>query len=779
MWDASGRSKMQDDSSSTERTDMELQEVRVPKSSFRSERDTFYSDWTLAFWREFFQNSVDAGARNIAISLSTEKARGSFNLDADTDENVTRIVFDDDGKGMSADVLRNVYFAIGESTKGTEAGSVGGFGRARLMTCFSQKRYSILTGDSFVMGDGPKYVLYDLPAAERQVAMAIEKLRSEDGKDVAIDALASDRQLIAKAVDADGRKGCRVEVDLDHVRTKSWHRLPTESVMAERLKEYLSESQIPANVTINGMSPEEFFKAESKLQARRGPVKRTLEADTEEGKVEFATVHQSEGAKAAHKGKMIVRVDGASMYAESINAPEVQVILEIKTDLSRAVLNSNRDGIREPYRSVVAGLLQELAIDNISALAEKASKTSYRIAGDKGLMMSSKAVDLSKIVSAELREDELHELKKITITATPTKRYQNIESIRAAGVSQDAIETFLRDIRWGDGFTSGLGWNFEISQKVREQISAFREAVYDNTGDALEFFLEKTPDGLREWIVDTLAGRIAAERAKLRQEEADRRLKDQTDVYMHIVKTNEKTKAALARHHPTKWDPETGRGRLLKSHLASWTAACSVAIESLRKVRPGMKDFNWMTGFVLSIPEQTYEGDSSRMRQTAAMYVKDEKTEASVYLINPFNEDGSLAYRLTSAQDRKRMITNALHEVAHTVVDYHNEAYALTLTDMFEYFDFDEANRRMRQQEKAVAAAYDRGKSRVQPMDDEPGPRPAERLLSLASGNQPNWDAVEYASDGTFMVDCDRVADNTLDQEHTYADETETRWKAG
>ncbi len=779
MWDASGRSKMQDDSSSTERTDMELQEVRVPKSSFRSERDTFYSDWTLAFWREFFQNSVDAGARNIAISLSTEKARGSFNLDADTDENVTRIVFDDDGKGMSADVLRNVYFAIGESTKGTEAGSVGGFGRARLMTCFSQKRYSILTGDSFVMGDGPKYVLYDLPAAERQVAMAIEKLRSEDGKDVAIDGLASDRQLIAKAVDADGRKGCRVEVDLDHVRTKSWHRLPTESVMAERLKEYLSESQIPANVTINGMSPEEFFKADSKLQARRGPVKRTMEADTEEGKVEFATVHQSEGAKAAHKGKMIVRVDGASMYAESINAPEVQVILEIKTDLSRAVLNSNRDGIREPYRSVVAGLLQELAIDNISALAEKASKTSYRIAGDKGLMMSSKAVDLSKIVSAELKEDELHELKKITITATPTKRYQNIESIRAAGVSQDAIETFLRDIRWGDGFTSGLGWNFEISQKVREQISAFREAVYDNTGDALEFFLEKTPDGLREWIIDTLAGRIAAERAKLRQEEADRRLKDQTDVYMHIVKTNEKTKAALARHHPTKWDPETGRGRLLKSHLASWTAACSVAIESLRKVRPGMKDFNWMTGFVLSIPEQTYEGDSSRMRQTAAMYVKDEKTEASVYLINPFNEDGSLAYRLTSAQDRKRMITNALHEVAHTVVDYHNEAYALTLTDMFEYFDFDEANRRMRQQEKAVAAAYDRGKSRVQPMDDEPGPRPAERLLSLASGNQPNWDAVEYTSDGTFMVDCDRIADNTLEQERTYADETETRWKAG
>jgi hypothetical protein len=29
------------------------------------------------------------------------------------------------------------------------------------------------------------------------------------------------------------------------------------------------------------------------------------------------------------------------------------------------------------------------------------------------------------------------------------------------------------------------------------------------------------------------------------------------------------------------------------------------------------------------------------------------------------------------------------------------------------------------------------------------------------------------------MVDCDRIADNAIEQEHSYADETETRWKAG
>ncbi|NTF17466.1 hypothetical protein G6L37_03465 [Agrobacterium rubi] len=755
---------------------MELQEVRVPKSSFRSERDTFYSDWMIAFWREFFQNSVDAGAKNIAISISTERARGSFNFDADAEEDVTRVVFDDDGKGMSADVLRNVYFAIGESTKRSEDSSVGGFGRARLMTCFSQKRYSIMTGNSFVMGDGPKYVLLDLEKADDAIQQALDTLFS-DATMSTINGLQSDADLISMARRAGGRAGCRVEVDLDHVRTESWHRLPTEKVMAGRLKEYLSESQISANVTINGKTPEEYFESTTRIQSRRGPARRILEAETDNGKVEFATVHQSESAKAAFKGKMIVRVDGASMFTESINAPDVQVILEIKTDISRNVLNSNRDGIRDPYRSVVAALLQELATDNLSALADRTAKTTYRIAGDKGIMLSSKAVDISKLVEAPIEYGELQKLSSISVTVN-TKKYQSIEAIRAAGVTSDALEAFMNNLRWGTGLTGGLQWKWEVSESVREMLRTFREQADAHYTDGVQFFIEKAPDGLREWVVETLAHRILTEQNRVRQEEADSRLKDQSDVYINIIKANEKTKAALARHHPRKWDPETGKGRILKAQLAAFTAACGCAIETLRIIRPGLKDFNWMTGFVMDLPEQTFEGDTSRFRGAAAAYLKDEKTDASVYLINPFNEDGSLRYRMTVPQDRRRIMANALHEVAHTVVDYHNEVYALTLTDLVEYFDFEDTNRRMKLAERAVAAAYDQGRARVQAMDDEPGPRPAERLLAIATGNRPDWDAVDYREDGTFVVDCDRITDSVIDSEYDeHADQAVRRMR--
>lgn len=734
---------------------MELQAVRTPKEFFRSERDAFYSDWMIAFWREFFQNSVDAGAKNIAISITTEKARGSFDQDEPGEEPVTRIVFDDDGRGMTAEVLRDVYFAIGASTKSGDSSSVGGFGRARLMTCFSQKRYSILTGESFVMGDGPNYVLMGLRDARQQIDTALDKLFN-DGAMSTIVGLNDDVELIVDAIRAGGRKGCRVEVDLDHVRSRSWHKLPTEDVMAARLKEYLSESQIAANVTINGKTAEEYFEHDGKLQARRGPVKRWLEVQTDDGLVEFASVHRSEGSKAAHKGKMIVRVDGAAMYTESISAPEVQVILEIKTDMSRTVLNSNRDGIREPYKAVVGELLQELSTDNLSALMDRKAKTKYRIAGDQGLLQSSKAVDLAKIIDAPI---EAAELAMLPSAATKTdSRYVTIDDLRDAGLTSDAIETFMNGLRWGDGITGSLLWNYSVPEETKQMLRDFRNEAEHHHDDGVEFFLEKTPEHLKNWVVETIAARIATEKERLRRDEQNARLKDQTDVFINIVSTNDKTKAALARHNPRKWNEETGKGRVLKAQLAAFTSACGYAIEVLREVRPRLADFNWMTGFVLAVPEMIYEGDRARLRAPMAQHLLDEDTGANVYMMNPFREDGSLAYKMSGAQDRRRLITMALHEVAHTVTDSHNEAFALTLTDMIERFHFDEANRRMKHAERAVAAAYGSGRARVQPMDDDPGPRPAERLLSLASGNRPDWDAVNYDDDGTYVVDCETSA---------------------
>src|SRR3546814_8035615 len=78
-------------------------------------------------------------------TLFRSAGKGSFGRDPSL-ENVVRIVFDDDGCGMDRDVLDDVYFAPGETTK-KDGEFTGGYGRARLMTCFSQVRYGIRTHD--------------------------------------------------------------------------------------------------------------------------------------------------------------------------------------------------------------------------------------------------------------------------------------------------------------------------------------------------------------------------------------------------------------------------------------------------------------------------------------------------------------------------------------------------------------------------------------------------------------------------------------------------------
>ncbi|MCA3268378.1 MAG: ATP-binding protein [Azospirillum sp.] len=130
------------------RTDM--QTVRVPKSFFKKERDQFYADWAVAFWRELMQNAIDAGARHLTVEIS-----GS--------ENAPKVRFADDGSGMDAQTLENVFFELGASAKTDDGVSMGGFGRARLLTCFSQKSYSIRTRNLSVRGDGGTYSISTVP----------------------------------------------------------------------------------------------------------------------------------------------------------------------------------------------------------------------------------------------------------------------------------------------------------------------------------------------------------------------------------------------------------------------------------------------------------------------------------------------------------------------------------------------------------------------------------------------------------------------------------------
>lgn len=216
--------------------------VTVPKEFFVKER-RMYSNWQFAFWRELFQNSTDVESSQIRVNL------------VDKGNRLIGIEFEDNGCGMSRDLLETVYFRLGASTK-NDGSTVGGFGRARILTCFSMKNYTIHTQNNLVQGDGGSYEI----------------------------------------ADADYRKGCLIQVEMEN---------ENYDAIYSALHEYLSHSQLRCVVTVNGKRWTEWCH------------RRTLTRTLDLGDVQFAHVYVN---KSAGNNRLLVRVNGTVMYSQQIRA---------------------------------------------------------------------------------------------------------------------------------------------------------------------------------------------------------------------------------------------------------------------------------------------------------------------------------------------------------------------------------------------------------------------------------------------------------------------------
>jgi len=119
---------------------MELnQSITMGDSWFNTIRDD-YADWRFAWAREAGQNSLDAGATTIMVTVALNE------------EGNTVITWSDNGCGMSLETLKTKFMAVGGSKK--PDGGTGGFGIAKLILAFAQKCYSIRSQDMLAKGVG-------------------------------------------------------------------------------------------------------------------------------------------------------------------------------------------------------------------------------------------------------------------------------------------------------------------------------------------------------------------------------------------------------------------------------------------------------------------------------------------------------------------------------------------------------------------------------------------------------------------------------------------------
>jgi len=217
---------------------------------------------------------------------------------------------------------------------------------------------------------------------------------------------------------------------------------------------------------------------------------------------------------------------------------------------------------------------------------------------------------------------------------------------------------------------------------------------------------------------------------------------------------------AMRRYDPRNWDRETGKGRTPHMLLVAWSVAVDNYVDMLLEAFPKIKPFPYSTGWTFSHKQFRHNpalGERSWINTEAKYLRPDRKQEICHFLLNPLDDESfELRFDPRDEDDRARILAVALHEVAHRLSEDHDEAFAMAQTELRRretpsrlkaiYKEMDMAM-------KAVTKLYGKGRTKVQPMDDEPGARPSERLLGALAGK-----GLERQPDGTLVLEEGRIA---------------------
>jgi len=118
----------------------DFKQVKIPEGFwFRSSTKDYYN-WKTSLFREFIQNSKDAGASRLEVIYNPE---------------IGLLEFSDNGCGMDVYTIEHALLTLGGSYK--EEGSIGGHGKAKELIYFSWPKWGIHSRDIFVQGREGNY----------------------------------------------------------------------------------------------------------------------------------------------------------------------------------------------------------------------------------------------------------------------------------------------------------------------------------------------------------------------------------------------------------------------------------------------------------------------------------------------------------------------------------------------------------------------------------------------------------------------------------------------
>jgi hypothetical protein len=280
-----------------------------------------YADWREKWWREAIQNSVDARATRIDCE-AVQMDNGNWS-----------IAVEDDGGGMTEDVLLNKFLMLGGSTKVLGSGASGGFGKAKELLILPWLSWTVHSRDRIVVGQGLDY--------------EVNQAAYKDGTRLKV-VMPGDQTTNAAAAIAFITK-----CNLPHVRFSVLEHVEGNEAVRHRPRADLAIEDVLETL------PDKLMIGVSKVDY-----------------------------EAAH---LYVRVNGLYMFSSWMSRLEgKQVIAEILAP-STEILTANRDGFRDwATRSQVDKLTERFSKDVLSALRSKSGLIRKKYEG-KGKFQAERA----------------------------------------------------------------------------------------------------------------------------------------------------------------------------------------------------------------------------------------------------------------------------------------------------------------------------------------------------------------------------------------------------
>jgi hypothetical protein len=174
-------------------------QVGIPAGYFLKMARHDYDSYMMALPREFYQNSIDAGATKIVVEFDKEKRT---------------ITVTDDGCGMTRAVLLDKLLVLGGSHK--QFKSVGAFGKAKELLFFSWVKYEIETLGWKVAGVSSEYTVSPLPKSRQGTKCTVWIPEREAGYSDLMDDLVQPFKTVAMRTQTD----CQIMINGDEFVSK-------------------------------------------------------------------------------------------------------------------------------------------------------------------------------------------------------------------------------------------------------------------------------------------------------------------------------------------------------------------------------------------------------------------------------------------------------------------------------------------------------------------------------------------------------------------------------